>query len=115
MIDEILMGIVIGGLCFIAGRIMRFNGEPDKPNESDIEYGGQEGITIVIDWLLIRVNKVKRPEKFIKVERSNEEYIKVEMMGTEYPFEPDVYYCDSMIAAMELINRKVIELDVLSI
>lgn len=94
-IAGLILGLLIGGsLGFILGWIRRFDNENNEDRE-------QEAITIIIDWLLIKITSddINR-------------HIKVEMMGVEYPFEPDIYTFPSMVDAMCFIRNKVIELDV---
>ncbi len=55
-----------------------------------------EGCMIIIDWLLIIV--------------TDKGFIKVELMGIDYPYEPDVYEFDNLSVAVRFVKAKVKQL-----
>ncbi len=56
-------------------------------------------LKIVVSWLLIMV--YIEPDKF---------KLRVEMMGTDYPYEPDTYHFDGVPKAVEFIKQRIEEL-----
>lgn len=56
-------------------------------------------LKIIVGWLLVMVYIEKAESK-----------LRVEMMGTDYPFEPDVYHFDSVPKVIEFIKNRIEEL-----